>query len=72
MLFSNDKCKARPQAGGTEHMNAEKSIEKDLGFVLVHQLNVGQQQHTTMKQANLISEINRAAVNKKHGMVLPL
>lgn len=53
-------------------MNAEKSIEKDLGFVLVHQLNVGQQQHTTMKQANLISEINRAAVNKKHGMVLPL
>lgn len=50
MLFSNDKCKALPQAGGTEHTNAGKSVGKDLGFVLVQQLNMGQQQHLSQKR----------------------
>lgn len=49
MLFSSDKCKVLPQAGGTEHANAERCVEKDLGFVLIHQLNTSQQQHTITK-----------------------
>ena len=72
MLFSSAKCKVLLQAGGTEHANEERSVGKDLGFVLVHQLNTSQQQHTITKNANLISEINRAVVSKRYEMILPL
>ena len=38
MLFSCNKGKVLAQAGGTEHANAERSVGKDLGAALVHQL----------------------------------